>query len=253
MAQKIKYNNVSYDILDAIPVNNFEYLIISNPDNLMDIVYVEKYNSEDGIKYFLPPTSFKLEDHHQVDLKRLQINIIINEIIKIIKKEIERDNINSREDIFNQINNVKVFLNTDSVIKEILSDNRNLTEQNFEVFSDYVRKYLNIQLLNKKELKEEFDSKKIKTSQGLNYEWLYNLNSDELKEIAKDKNRTSEELIYILDALDKRLKTEQAIEHYTNSGYTKTKKIDNKSAFIDTLLLIFITLSFGFILLISVF
>lgn len=253
MAGKVTYNNVKYDILDAIPVNNFDYLIMSNPNNLMDIMYAEKYTDESGIKYFLPPKSFKLEDHKGVDLKRLQINIIINEIIEILKKEVERDNINSRNEMLEKITSVKEFLNTDSVIKEVIADNINLNENSFEVIVSQVKKYLDIQLLSKKKVVNNDDSKAIKTSQGLNYEWLYSLSSDELKEIAKDKNRTSEELIYILDALNKRLKTEEAIDNYTNNGFTKTKKIDHKAAFVDTLLLVLITASFGLLLLISIF
>lgn len=252
MASVVTYNNTKYDILDAIPMNDFQYLIMSNPNNLMDIMYAEKYSNEDGVKYFLPPESFKLEDHKGVDLKRLQVNIIIDEIIKILKKEVERDNINSREELIGKINTAKEVLNIDSVIKEVVADNHNLNEQSFETIASYIRKYLDLQLLTKKKVVVEDDNKKIKTSQGLNYEWLYTLSSDELKEIVKDKNRTSEELIYILDALNKRLKTEEAISNYT-SGYAKTKKIDHKSAFVDTLLLVFITLSFGLILLISIF
>lgn len=252
MASVVTYNNTKYDILDAIPMNNFEYLIMSNPNNLMDIMYAEKYNGEDGIKYFLPPESFKLADHKNVNLKRLQVNIIFDEIIKILRKEVERDNINSREELNSKIANIKEVLNTDSVIKEVVADNHNLNNESFEEIATYIRKYLNLQLLNKKKVTIEDDSRTIKTSHGLNYEWLYNISSDELKELAKDKNRTSEELIYILDALNKRLKTEEAIGNYT-SGYAKTKKIDHTSAFIDVLLLVFVTLSFGLILLISIF
>lgn len=253
MAQRLKYNNIQYDILDAIPMNGFEYLIMSNPDNLNDIMYVEKYNGEDGIRLSLPPSSFKLEEHPNVDLKRLQINIIVNEIIKILKKEVERDNINSRNELVSKIKDIQEFINTDSVIKEVIVDNRNLNYDSFELIADCVRKYLDIQLLNPKKTISNDDNKVIKNSQGLNYEWLYNLSSDELKEIAKDKNRTSEELIYILDALDKKLKTEEAIGTYTNNGFTKTKKIDHKAAFVDTLLLVLITFSFGLLLLISLF
>ncbi len=253
MANKVTYNNIQYDILDVIPVNNFDYLIMSNPNNLMDVMYAEKYMDENGSKYFLPPKSFKLEDHKNVDLKRLQINIIMNQIIEILKKEVERDNINSRSEMSEKITSVKEFLNTDSVIKETIADNVNLNENSFEVIMSQVRKYLDVQLLNKKKVITNDDSKAIKTSQGLNYEWLYSLSSDELKEIAKDKSRTSEELIYILDALNKRLKTEEAIDSYTNNGFTKTKKIDHKAAFVDTLLLVLITFSFGLLLLISIF
>lgn len=253
MANKVMYNNTQYDILNAIPVNNFDYLIMSNHDNLMDVMYAEKYTDENGTKYFLPPKSFKLEDHNGVNLKRLQINVIINEIIQILKKEIERDNINSRSEMIEKINNIKEFLSTDSVIKEVIADNINLNENSFETIISQVKKYLDVQLLSKKEVVTNENSKAIKTSQGLNYEWLYNLSSDELKEIAKDKNRTSEELIYILDALNKRLKTEEAIDVYTNNGFTKTKKIDHKAAFVDTLLLVLITFSFGLLLLISLF
>lgn len=253
MAGKVTYNNIQYDILDAIPVNNFDYLIMSNPNNLMDVMYAEKYTDENGTKYFLPPKSFKLEDHNGVDLKRLQINAIINEIIQILKKEVERDNINSRSEMIEKINNIEEFLSTDSVIKEVVADTINLNENSFEVIMSQVRKYLSLQLLSKKKIVASEDSKAIKTSQGLNYEWLYNLSSDELKEIARDKNRTSEELIYILDALNKRLKTEEAIGAYTNNGFTKTKKIDHKAAFVDALLLILITFSFGLLLLISLF
>ena len=80
MANKVTYNNIQYDILDVIPVNNFDYLIMSNPNDLMDVMYAEKYIDKNGARYFLPPKSFKLEDHPNVDLKRLQINIIINAI-----------------------------------------------------------------------------------------------------------------------------------------------------------------------------
>lgn len=257
MANKVAYNNIQYDILDAIQMGSREYLIMLNPDNFYDIRYIEKANIAGVERYFLPPSDFSLEKNINADLKRLEINIIINKLVDIIKGEVVKENLNTISDINAKINEIKSFCSTDLTLKSFVEDTRNLNIETFGKITTYLTKYLEHNLSPKKVQKSNNEeiglNRTIKTADGLNYDWLYNLSSNELKEIASDKNRTSEELIYILDALDKRIKTEQSIEGYVQSGHSKTYKQQNKAAFIDILLLSFITGSFGILLLLSIF
>lgn len=257
MANKVSYNNIQYDILDAIQMGSREYLILLNPDNFYDVRYIEKANIDGIERYFLPPTDFSLEKNGKVGLKRLEINVIINKLVDIIKNEVVKENLNTVADINQKIVEIKTFCSTDLTLKSFVEDARNLNPENFEQITTYLIKYLELNLASKKIQKSSTEetglNRAIKTNDGLNYDWLYNLSSKELKEIASDKSHTSEELIYILDALDKRVKTETAISEYTDKGYGKTYNSDHKSAFIDTLLLSLITISFGLVLLISLF
>lgn len=257
MANKVAYNNIQYDILDAIQMGSREYLIMLNPDNFYDIRYIEKANINGVERYFLPPTDFSLEKNNNADLKRLEIHTIINKLVDIIKGEVVKENLNTVADINKKINEIKSFCSTDLTLKSFVEDTSNLNIETFNKIATYLTKYLEHNLATKKVQKtnnEEIGlNRPIKTIDGLNYDWLYDLSSKELKEIASDKNRTSEELIYILDALDKRIKTEQSIEGYVESGHSKVHKQQNKAAFIDILLLSCITGSFGILLLLSIF
>lgn len=257
MANKVSYNNIQYDILDAISMASREYLIILNPDNFYDVRYVEKANINGTERYFLPPTDFSLENNSKTGLKRLEVNIIINKLVDIIKGEVAKDNLNSVLDIKQKIAEIKIFCSTDLTLKSFVEDTRNLNEENFVKITTYLTKYLELNLASKKvqTLNDQNNglNRAIKTPDGLNYDWLYNLSSSELKEIAGDKTRTSEELIYILDALDKRVKTETAISAYTDNGDSKTYNRGNKTAFIDIFLLSVIIISFGLVLLVSLF
>lgn len=234
-----------------------EYLIMLNPDNFYDIRYIEKANINGVDRYFLPPTEFSLEKNSNVDIKRLEINIIINKLVDIIKDEIAKDNLNTVSDIKVKIKEIKSFCFTDLTLKSFVEDIKNLNEETFDKITKYLTKYLELNIETKKTQKANTEevglNRSIRTDDGLNYDWLYNLSLNELKELASDKNRTSEELIYILDALDKRKATEQSLEGYLESGYTKTYKQQNKAAFIDVLLLSLITGSFGMLLLLSMF
>lgn len=258
MANKVVYNNIQYDILDAIQMGSREYLIMLNPDNFYDIRYIEKVNIDGVERYFLPPTDFSLEKNSNTNLKRLEIHTIINRLVDIIKGEVVKENLNTADNIKEKINEIKSFCSTDLTLKSFVEDITNLNAENFDKITTYLTKYLEHNLATKKEQKSNNEemglNRSIKTTDGLDYDWLYSLSSKELKEIASDKNRTSEELIYILDALDKRVKTETAIDTYTTDKvHSKVYKQQNKAAFIDILLLSFITGSFGISLLLSIF
>lgn len=256
MASKIKYNNIPYDILNAIQMGDKEYLFISNPDDINDIRYIEKINVNGEVKYSLPPRDLSIESNPTRDLKNLQINSVASHIVDIVKNNINDGVLKSDIEVRKQLLYIESFIYSDLSVKTIIDDNDNLNHDNYETVVKSLNNYFDSQFLysamNKK-ISEQTDktSQQITTPDGLNYEWLYNLNSSELREIASQKH-TSEELIYILDALDKRLETERSIEKYTN-GVAKTYKKDNKAAFIDTLLLSLITGSFGILLLISLF
>ena len=141
-------------------------------------------------------------------------------------------------------------------MRAIIDDEENLNRDNYQDVVYSLNHYLDSQFLidvkdNKQEEISDTLNEKIITAEGLDYEKLYSLSSDKLEEIAKQPH-TSEELIYISDALKKRLATERGIEHYT-SGYSKTYRRDNKAAFIDILLLTLITGSFWLLMLIALF
>ena len=256
MASKIKYNNIQYDILNAIQMGDKEYLFISNPDDINDIRYIEKTNVNGEVKYALPPKDLSLDNNPNADLKRLQINSIASHIVDIVKNNINDHVLKSNIEVRKQLLYIESFIYRDQSVKAIIDDNDNLNHDNYQTVVESLNRYFDSQFLYStmnKNVSKEIDktNQQIITPEGLNYEWLYSLNSSELREIASQKH-TSEELIYILDALDKRLETERSIEKYTN-GVAKTYKKDNKAAFIDTLLLALITGSFGLLLLISLF
>lgn len=256
---KVMYNNIPYDILDAILVHKREYMIMSNPNDIRDIRFIEKFNDGTKDKYFLPPQSFKLENNPNCNIKRLEIHTIMNQVINILRRDINSGVLASTSDIKKEIDKVKSFFYTDLTLQSFMEDERNLNLDNYDKIVTYLTKYIQHQFPdnNKKEVIEESNdlSRPIKTNNGLNYDWLYSLDSTQLKQIASDKNRTSEELIYILDALDKKLKTDQAIEQYTiDNGHAKVKaNTDTAAAFVETLLLSLITGSFALLLLLSLF
>lgn len=258
MANKVLYNNINYDILDAITLIGRDYLILSDNNDLKNIFFLESSLVNDTRKYSLPPKSFKVEDNQNCDLKRLEINVLVNSAVEILKQEVAHGILNNQEEIQKRFNQIKSFIYTDLTIQSLIEDQKNLNSSSFSQISDYLQKDLEHQFpLSINNIAEEqysYLDKPIRSNDGLNYEWLYKLDSKQLRELASDKNRTSEELIYILDALEKRTETEKAIEHYTEAGraMTLTKK-DNKAAFIDILLLSLITGSFLLLLLISIF
>ena len=143
-------------------------------------------------------------------------------------------------------------------VKSIIEDNQNLTVDTFNKVAEYIERYFDAQLLDKVNNVEEkqynYLNRPLKNSNGLDYEWLYELSLEELKEVARDKSRTSEDLIYIMDALDKRQNSDQAINNYTEIGksFVLAKKESN-AAFIDIILLSLITISFFLLLLLNIF
>lgn len=254
MANKVVYNNTSYDILDAITLLNKDYLILCDENKLNNITFLESILLDGKRQYFLPPKSFTLEDNPNCNLKRLQASFIISRIVEILKSE----SFQTSNQIQSKINEIKNFIYTDLTIKSILEDNKNLSVSNFSAISDYLEKYLNKQFITDKQeyIIQQYNylDRPIKTSEGLDYEWLYDLSLEELRELAGSKNRTSEELIYVLDALDKREKSDAALNNYAEMGRSLTlKKNNNTAAFVDTLLLSLITISFSLLLLLSVF
>lgn len=258
MASKIVYNNTSYDILDAIVLLDRDYLVLVNPDNINNITFVESVLIDNQRKYFLPPKSFDISNNVNCDLKRLQTNFVASTIVDVLKKYISNENLNNLDEIKIKFNEIKDFIYTDLTIKSILEDKKNLNINNFSKILDYIEKYLSEQFIVvvKNDIEQEYNylDRPVVTRNGLDYEWLYELNLNELKELASSKNRTSTELIYIMDALEKRKENDQAINKYNEIGHVKSlRKRDNTAAFIDTLLLSLITASFLLLLLISIF
>ena len=256
MASKIKYNNIKYDILNAIQIIDKEYLFISNPDDINDVRYIERTNVNGEVKYALPPKDLSLENKINTDLKELQVHSFVNHILDIIKSNINDGVLKSNIEIRKQLLYIESFIYRDDSVKSILNDKDNLNHNNYHEVAAVLNDYLDSQFLysamNKK-ISEQADStsQQLTKLDGLNYDLLYDLSSEEIRKIASQPH-TSEELIYINDALEKRLETERFVEKYTN-GFTKTYKKDNDAAFIDALLLSLITGSFGILLLISLF
>ena len=253
MASKVTYNNIQYDILNAISMGPRDYLVLLNPENLNDIRYVERANINGEERYFLPPTDFSLQNSG-VNLKRLEIHIIINKIINILKAEVTKGVLNNESDLNKKISEIKSFCLTDLTLKSFVDDKANLNVETFDKITTYLTKYLEHNLVTKKSTTlSESDSKSIKNSDGFNYEWLYNLSSQELEELLTRKNLTSDELIYISDALQKCKQTEQLVENYEQKTKVKIYKEQKNAAFVDMILLSFITGSFGILLLLSMF
>lgn len=256
MASKIRYNNIQYDILNAIQIRDKEYLFMSNPNDVSDLKYVEKTNINGQEKYSLPPSNLSIENNPNADLKMLQVNAVVSHIIDILKQNIKSGVLKNSLDIKKQLLYIERLIYNDLAVQGVINDNDNLDRENYQVVVDSLNHYFDSQfLLNDVDTQQSTDenntNRQITTPDGLNYEWLYSLSSAELKEIANQQH-TSEELIYILDALDKRLDTERSIENYT-SGFTKQYRKDNKAAFADILLLALITGSFWLLMLISLF
>lgn len=258
MANKVVYNNTSYDILDAMTISNRSYLILIDPINPNNIIFLESAVVNGERKYSLPPKSYDIANNHNCDLKRLQANFIVSRVVDILITEVNNGSLKSLKDIKEKFESLKNLIYRDATIKSILEDQKKLNEDNFLKISLYLEKYLNKQFIvtvkNENVKQYNYLDRPIRTSEGLDYDWLYDLNLSELKELASGKNRTSEELIYILDALDKREKSDQAINLYTEMGHTKKLvKYDNTAAFIDTVLLSLITASFALLLLLGIF
>lgn len=257
MANKVAYNNIQYDILNAIHMNSRDYLIMLNPDNFYDIKYIEKANIDGVERYFLPPSDFSLEKNVNTDLKRLQVNIIINNLVEILKEEVVKENLNNVSDINQKLNEMKSFCDTDLTLKSFIEDKSSTRKEIFENNISLMTKYLKLNLSSKKKKLDNYDdnylNRPIKTANGLNYDWLYELSSAELENLINKKGITSEELIYISDALRKRKETEMLIDNYDQKTKTKNYHQQKNAAFIDMILLSFITGSFGILLLLSIF
>lgn len=257
MANKVAYNNIQYDIINAIHMNSRDYLIMLNPANFYDIRYIEKANIDGVERYFLPPTDFSLEKNINADLKRLQVNIIINELVEILKEEVVKDNLNTISDINQKLKEIKSFCDTDLTIKSFVEDKFNITAETFENNVSLITKYLKLNLLSNKKKQEtradNYLNRPIKTDSDFNYDWLYDLSSAELENLLNKKGFTSEELIYISDALRKRKETEILIDNYDQKTKIKNYKQQKNAAFIDMVLLSLITGSFGVLLILSIF
>ena len=256
MASKIRYNNVQYDILDIIPIRDKEYIFMSNPDDINDIRYIEKSIEDGKEKYSLPPRNLSIENNQNTDLKQMQINSFVSHIVDILKQNIKNGVLKNNIDAKKQLLYIERLIGSNMAVKGILDDDENLDFDNYQNVVDSLNHYLDSQFLinikdNNQEEAVDTSNEETIISEGLDYENLYNLSSAELEKIANQPH-TSEELIYISDALNKRLATERAIENYT-SGYSKTYRKNNRAAFVDILLLTLITGSFWLLMLIALF
>lgn len=258
MANKFVYNNTSYDVLDAITITNREYIILIDSNKLNNIIFLESFELNGEKKYFLPPKDFRIANNPNCDLRRLQTNFLMTNIVEVLKATVNSGFLKDYDDIKNKFEEISNFIKTDINIAGILLDNKNLSIDQFFENSKYLENYLSksfnyITSVDSEDY-SDYLTRPIRTSDGLDYEWLYELNLVQLKELAGSKNKTSEELIYILDALDKRQKSDDGINYYNEMGRSLvlTKK-EKKSAFIDILLIVLITSSFLLLLLIRIF
>lgn len=251
MANKVMYNNISYDILDAIAIAGRNYLILVDPTNLNNITYLENTVINGENKYLLPPKSFDVSNNPNCDLKRLQINFVITTLINMLKVD---GTIRTEQDLKTKIHHMKKWILTDVKLSEVLDENMTLDVDLFVKTNDYLEKYLNEQFLGNQTEEYTYLNRPIQTRDGLDYDWLYDLDLQQLKELASAKDRTSSELIYILDALNKRENTDKALEQYAEMGRTSLEETHtNKAAFIDILLLSLLTASFSLLLLLGLF
>lgn len=251
MANKVIYNNTSYDILDAITISGRNYLVLVEPTNLNNITYLENIVVNGENKYLLPPKSFEVSHNQNCDLKRLQINFVITTLINMFKTD---ETIRTDQDLKDKISNIKKFILTDVKLSEILDENVTLDLDLFKKTNEYLEKYLNEKMLGNEQEEYTYLNRPIHTRDGLDYDWLYDLNLQQLKELASEKDRTSSELIYILDALSKRENTDKALEQYSEMGRASLEETqNNKAAFIDILLLGLVTASFSLLLLVGLF
>ena len=253
MANKVVYNNTDYDILDAITLLDRNYLILINDNSFDDINYLESSIIDGQKKYFLPPKSYDISNYNY-DLKRLQLSFVVSRIINILKYQVENNYSRDLNDIKSNFVEIKKFLYNDTTIQSILNKYENLKPDTFLNILEKIEECLNkkFSIENKKEY--NYLERPIKTDNGLDYEWLYDLNLSQLRDIIGCKNRTSEELIYILDALDKKEETDLSIQYYTELG--KIKKLKSQTAtaaFVDVFLLTAITASFALLFLLSIF
>ena len=162
--------------------------------------------------------------------------------------------IRTEQDLKTKIGHMKQFVMTDVKLSKILDENMALDLELFVKINDYLEKYLNEELLSNEQKEYDYLNRNIYTKDGLDYEWLYDLDLQQLKELASQKDRTSGELIYILDALNKRENTDKSLEQYNEMGRTSYEEPHtNKAAFIDIVLLSLITASFSLLLLLGLF
>ncbi|MBE6138808.1 MAG: hypothetical protein E7173_03600 [Firmicutes bacterium] len=251
MANKVMYNGKSYDILDAITISDRNYLIIVDEQNINNITYLESLFVNGEEKYSLPPKNFDVVNNPNLDLKRLQINFVVTTVVNILRTNQE---FTSKEELLKKIQQIKIFILTDAKVNQVLDEEVGLDIDNFNRMKEFLEQYLTEQLTNKPKEQYTYLDRPIQTEDGLDYEWLYDLDLQQLKELAGSKDRTSGELIYILDALDKRANLDKALANYTDIGHLSSmQKHDSKAAFIDIVLLSLITISFSLLLLVSVF
>ena len=257
MANKVKYNNTIYDILDAITLVNRDYLLLVEINNMSNITFLESITVDGERKYCLPPKNLEMNENYKGDLKRLQANFIVQKVVEILIYEVSNGCLTNVRDVKQRFAEIRNFIYNDHLIKTIIDDQQELTGDIFIRNTQYIQKYFEDQLANvvNNENSQQYTylDRPLKNSNGLDYEWLYDLSLSELKELASDKKRTSEDLIYIMDALDKRSKSDWAINEYTKNGNVFILKKKNDSAFIDIVLLSLITISFGLLLLLNIF
>ncbi|MBE6152419.1 MAG: hypothetical protein E7165_03820 [Firmicutes bacterium] len=253
MANKVVYNNTDYDILDAITLLDRNYLILINGNSFDDINYLESSIIDGQKKYFLPPKSYDISNSNY-DLKRLQLSFVVSRIVNILKYQVENNYSRDLNDIKSNFVEIKKFLYNDTTIQSILNKYENLKPDTFLNILEKIEECLNKKFLIEDKKEYNYLERPIKTDNGLDYEWLYDLNLSQLRDIIGCKNRTSEELIYILDALDKKEETYLSIQYYTELG--KIKKLKSQTAtaaFVDVFLLTAITASFALLFLLSIF
>ena len=257
MANKVTYNDANYDILNAITLADRNYIILMDSNDIGNLTFLESSIVNGERKFTLPPKSYDVNEHKNSNLKRLQLNFLVHLIINIIKEEYSHANIRTKTDINSKFNEIKNFIHTDLDTKYIIDDEKNLNIDTFSKIAKFLESHLKDQFITsvkKDEVKQySYLERPIVTVEGLDTEWLYELSSNELEELVKS-GKTSTELIYISDALNKAKEREQSIKNYEARGHVKTLKMqDRNAAFIDTFLLSAITASFYLLLLLSIF
>lgn len=254
MASRVLYKNITYDVIANITLIGKNYVVLLDINDLNNIVFLEKIFKDDNPKYILPPKSF----NSAYDIKNQEASFIVSRIVEILKCDINSGKISSQKDIEEEITEIKNFLDNDMNIKLILNDTKDLNAEEFKETLTCLEDYLNRRFLfsvkNNDPQQYTYLDRPIKTNGDLNYEWLYALDSYQLKDIIRNKNLTSDELLYIMDALEKSVDRENSIKQYIKRGKLMAQQRQERvMAFVDVMLLILITVSFGLLLLLSIF
>ena len=118
----------------------------------------------------------------------------------MLKIEVNNGSLNSFTEIKTRFDQIKSFIYSDLTVRSILDDYKNLSVDTFSKISDYLEKYLNKQfaVVVNKDKNEQYNylDRPLKTDEGLDYDWLYDLEVSQLKELASSKNRTSYKSLY---------------------------------------------------------